>query len=122
MKPGVEEQVLEHRVENGVAWLRLNRPDSMNAVNEPLRRALAAAVKQAGSDDRSAILKALETLDYHGLNGTYRFSSEKEPKWAYHQWMDVPFMIIQYTAVNQTPADAAIVYPKAWATADKIAP
>ena len=83
---------------------------------------VAAAVKRAGSDDRAAILKALETLDYQGLNGTYRFSSEKEPKWAYHQWMGVPFMIIQYTNVNQTPADAAIVYPKAWATADKIAP
>jgi branched-chain amino acid transport system substrate-binding protein len=83
---------------------------------------VTAAVKQAGSDDRSAILKALATLDHPGLNGTYRFSSEKEPKWAYHQWMDVPFMIIQYTTVNQTPADAAIVYPKAWATADRIAP
>jgi branched-chain amino acid transport system substrate-binding protein len=34
----------------------------------------------------------------------------------------VPFMIIQYTTVNQAPADAAIVYPKAWATTDKIAP
>lgn len=83
---------------------------------------VAAAVKQAGSDDRPAILKALEALEYQGLNGAYRFSSEKQPKWAYHQWMDVPFMIIQYTAMNQTPADAAIVYPKTWATTEKIAP
>jgi branched-chain amino acid transport system substrate-binding protein len=83
---------------------------------------VAAAVKRAGSDDRAAILKALETIDYRGVNGTYRFSTEKQPLWAYHQWMDVPFMIIQYTTVNQAPADAAIVYPKAWATTDKIAP
>jgi hypothetical protein len=31
-------------------------------------------------------------------------------------------MIIQYTAMNQAPADAAIVYPKEWATTSKIAP
>ncbi len=34
-------------VENGVAWIRLNRPESMNAVNAELRAALAAAVKTA---------------------------------------------------------------------------
>jgi 2-(1,2-epoxy-1,2-dihydrophenyl)acetyl-CoA isomerase len=34
-------------VENGVAWLRLNRPESRNALNAPLRRALADAVKRA---------------------------------------------------------------------------
>lgn len=83
---------------------------------------VAAAVKKAGSDDRQAIIKALETVDYEGVNGHYTFSKEKEPKWAYHQWMDVPFMIIQYTAPNQAPADAAVVYPKNWATTSKIAP
>jgi 2-(1,2-epoxy-1,2-dihydrophenyl)acetyl-CoA isomerase len=38
---------LMQEVENGVAWLRLNRPESRNALNDPLRRALADAVKQA---------------------------------------------------------------------------
>ncbi len=37
-------------VENGVLWIRLNRPESMNAVNGELRGALAAAVRQADRD------------------------------------------------------------------------
>ena len=28
---------------------------------------------------------------------------KKDPAWAYHQFMDVPFMVIQYTEMNQTP-------------------
>ena len=50
MTDAATRQVLKYQVVNGVAWLRLNRPDSMNAVNEPLRRALAEAVKQAERD------------------------------------------------------------------------
>lgn len=34
-------------VENGVAWIRLNRPASMNAVNGELRKALVGAVRDA---------------------------------------------------------------------------
>lgn len=41
------EQVVESSVENGVAWIRLNRPASMNAVNGALRAALADAVRAA---------------------------------------------------------------------------
>ena len=41
---------------------------------------------------------------------------------AARQFMDVPFTIIQYTSMNQSPEDAAIIYPKAWATTDKILP
>lgn len=68
----------------GLAAVAMEAYDTLGVV--------AAAVKQAGSDDRAALLKALETLDYQGVNGTYRFSTEQQPKWAYHQWMDVPFM------------------------------
>ena len=39
--------VLGYEVENGVAWLRLNRPESRNAIDERLRRALVEGVKQA---------------------------------------------------------------------------
>jgi 2-(1,2-epoxy-1,2-dihydrophenyl)acetyl-CoA isomerase len=41
------QQVVETAVDSGVAWIRLNRPEAMNAVNAELRRALAAAVKEA---------------------------------------------------------------------------
>ena len=48
--------VLKYEVENGVAWLRLNRPESLNAVNTELRHALAEAVKRA---ERDAEVRAL---------------------------------------------------------------
>ena len=47
MTEQLTESVVETRVENGVAWIRLNRPSSMNAVNGALRSALAAAVRDA---------------------------------------------------------------------------
>ena len=43
-------------VENGVAWIRLNRPASMNAVNAELRKALASAVREA---ERSAEVRCV---------------------------------------------------------------
>lgn len=46
-----ETEVVRYAVENGVAWIRLNRPESMNAVNGALRRALADSVKQADRDE-----------------------------------------------------------------------
>jgi branched-chain amino acid transport system substrate-binding protein len=57
-----------------------------------------------------------------GVNGTYSFPATTDPAWAYHQFIDVPFHIIQYTASNQAPSDAPIVYPKKWATTDKLLP
>ena len=43
-------EVVIYTVENGVAWIRLNRPEALNAVNGALRRALAGSVKQADRD------------------------------------------------------------------------
>jgi 2-(1,2-epoxy-1,2-dihydrophenyl)acetyl-CoA isomerase len=40
-----------YEVEGGVAWIRLNRPESLNAVNGDLRRALVEAVKRAERDE-----------------------------------------------------------------------
>ena len=48
--------VLGYDVDNGVAWLRLNRPDSRNAINEPLRHALAESIKRA---ERAPEVRAL---------------------------------------------------------------
>jgi 2-(1,2-epoxy-1,2-dihydrophenyl)acetyl-CoA isomerase len=45
-----EAQVLDFRREDGVAWIRLSRPEKMNAINTPLRRALEAAIKDAERD------------------------------------------------------------------------
>jgi 2-(1,2-epoxy-1,2-dihydrophenyl)acetyl-CoA isomerase len=51
--------VLAYQLENGVAWLRLNRPERRNAINEPLRRALAEAVKRA---ERAPEVRALVVI------------------------------------------------------------
>jgi branched-chain amino acid transport system substrate-binding protein len=83
---------------------------------------VVAAIEQAKSAERKDIIKALESIKWEGVNGTYSFPTTKDPVWAFHQFIDVPFHIIQYTAVNQPPSDAAIVYPKNWATTDKLLP
>ncbi|MDT3381371.1 ABC transporter substrate-binding protein [Labrys sp. KNU-23] len=99
------------RAPTGVA---LEAYDTLGVVVEGIRK--------AGSADRAAIVKALEAVKYEGANATYNFPATKTPAWAFHQFMDVPFTIIQYTAENQSPEEAAIVYPKNWATTDKILP
>ncbi len=51
-----ETQVVRYAVENRVAWIRLNRPDSLNAINGELRRALAEAVKRADRDQEARVV------------------------------------------------------------------
>lgn len=83
---------------------------------------IAAAIRKAHSAEPKNIIKGMGQITYVGVNGTYTFPSTKDPAWAYHQFMNVPFHIIQYTALNQAPTDAAIVYPKQWATTSQILP
>ena len=83
---------------------------------------VAAAIRKTGSAERKDIIKGLGQISYVGVNGTYSFPATTDPAWAYHQFIDVPFHIIQYTASNQAPSDAPIVYPKKWATTDKLLP
>lgn len=42
---------VEYQVREAVAWIRMNRPDSLNAFNDDLRRDLIAALKKASADD-----------------------------------------------------------------------
>jgi 2-(1,2-epoxy-1,2-dihydrophenyl)acetyl-CoA isomerase len=51
-----ETQVVGYAVSDGVAWIRLNRPDRMNAVNGELRRALVEAVRRAEGDDAARVV------------------------------------------------------------------
>ena len=48
MTDAAQTEVVRSTVENGVAWIRLNRPDRRNAINPEMRSALADAVRQAG--------------------------------------------------------------------------
>jgi 2-(1,2-epoxy-1,2-dihydrophenyl)acetyl-CoA isomerase len=51
-----ETQVVTYEVENGVGWIRLTRPDSLNAINGVLRRALAEIVKRADRDESARVV------------------------------------------------------------------
>jgi enoyl-CoA hydratase/carnithine racemase len=44
-------ETIDFRIENGVAWVRLNRPDKMNAFNSVMQRELAEIWKGLRSDD-----------------------------------------------------------------------
>jgi branched-chain amino acid transport system substrate-binding protein len=74
------------------------------------------AIKTAGSTDPKAIIKALETTKYVGVRGQYAFSTEKDPAWHYHQFLDAPLTILQYAETKQSQADAPIVWPRKYAT------
>jgi branched-chain amino acid transport system substrate-binding protein len=74
------------------------------------------AIKIAGSTGPKAIIKALEDTKYVGVRGQYSFSTSKDPAWHYHQFLDAPLTILQYSEVKQSQADAPIVWPRKYAT------
>ena len=49
-------QMLDYSVAEGVAWLRLNRPEKRNAVNAALRAGLAESVRRAERDEQVRVL------------------------------------------------------------------
>ncbi len=50
------QEVLTYRVEDGVGWIRLNRPRQRNALDARLRAALGQAVKQGARDEAARVL------------------------------------------------------------------
>ncbi len=81
---------------------------------------IVQAIRDAGSTDPKAIIKALEAIHYTGTRGEYSFSTQKDPPWAYHQFMKAPIMLIQYDKVGGAPDDAPILYPRDWATSKSL--
>jgi 2-(1,2-epoxy-1,2-dihydrophenyl)acetyl-CoA isomerase len=61
MSEAVATDVVRTALENGVLWIRLNRPDSMNAVNADLRKALAAAVRDAERNPEAKVVVVIGT-------------------------------------------------------------
>jgi 2-(1,2-epoxy-1,2-dihydrophenyl)acetyl-CoA isomerase len=49
---------LEYTVDNGVAWLRMNKPEKRNAISRPMRNALLAAIQEVteNPDIRAAVI------------------------------------------------------------------
>jgi len=55
-------------------------------------------------------LDALERLDHViGIGGTRDFRSPGENRLQYHQWLDIPYVTFQVTAVKQPVADMKLV-------------
>jgi len=69
---------------------------------------IAEAIKAAGSTEPDAMIKALEGLKWTGTRGAIAFSSEKSG-FKYHQWLDIPYVTFQVTAVKQPMADTRLV-------------
>jgi branched-chain amino acid transport system substrate-binding protein len=69
---------------------------------------VAEAIKEANSTDSDAIIGALEKLRWTGTRGEITFSQEKRG-YRYHQWIDIPYVITQITAVNQSVGDTTIL-------------
>lgn len=81
---------------------------------------IAEAIKAQNSADPKMIQDGLRALRWEGPRGEIYFTQDVEPKWMFQQWPEVPVFVIQYTAPNQTPTEAAILWPKSQATVEEI--
>ncbi|RME42601.1 MAG: ABC transporter substrate-binding protein, partial [Chloroflexi bacterium] len=76
-----------------------------------------------------AIISALEHISYDGALGTITFPygthnpvpEGMEPKW-WHQFPNPAITMVQYQEPGQDSADAAVVFPETYKTADPILP
>jgi branched-chain amino acid transport system substrate-binding protein len=96
----------------------LYKHDPSGAVMESYDGAwlLFDAIKTANSVNPKAIIDALEKTQYVGVRGKYSFSTDKTIPWHYHQFLDAPLTIIQYESLKQSQGDAAVLWPRKFAT------
>lgn len=92
-------QAYQQRTKNEPNRLVFQAADSLLLVAE--------AIKQAKSAEGKAIIKALETMSFSGVRGTFRFSVE--PGVTYHQWADIPYVTYQFTEVGQPVSKTHLV-------------
>ena len=76
--------------------------------------------KPPNSTEAAAIINALETTKYVGVRGQYAFSTSNDPAWHYHQFLEAPLTILQYSALKQSQSDAPVIWPKKYATVDYV--
>jgi branched-chain amino acid transport system substrate-binding protein len=80
------------KTKNDPSRLMFQAADSLLVVTE--------AIKVGGSSEPEAIIKALASLKYTGTRGEITFSSEKGG-FKFQQWIDIPYLMLQVTAVKQ---------------------
>jgi branched-chain amino acid transport system substrate-binding protein len=68
---------------------------------------IARAIEQAKSTDSAAIIKALQTMKFDGVRGSFSFS--QEPGFKYQQWVDIPYVTYQLTDVNQPVSKTTLI-------------
>ncbi len=68
---------------------------------------IADAVKQANSTDPKALIKTMQTMSFSGTRGTFQFSHE--PGYKFQQWVDIPYVNYQFTAVGQPVSKAILI-------------
>jgi len=90
---------------------------------------MAQGINEAGSTDADAIISALEATTYNGVLGTITFPygthnpipEGTDAKW-WHQFPDPAITMVQYQEVGQDSAEAAVVFPEVYKTADPVLP
>jgi ABC-type branched-subunit amino acid transport system substrate-binding protein len=68
---------------------------------------IAQAIEMAKSTDHAAIIKALQTGTFKGVRGEFKFS--EKPGITFQQWVDIPYVTYQITAVDQPLAKTVLV-------------
>lgn len=68
---------------------------------------LAQAIKTAKSTDPDGIIKALEAIKWQGTRGEITFSTE--PGYLYHQWIEIPYITFEITAIKQPMDETRLV-------------
>jgi branched-chain amino acid transport system substrate-binding protein len=92
-------QAYQQRTKNEPNRLIFQAADSLLLVAE--------AVKHAKSTDGKAVIKAMESMTFSGVRGTFRFS--EEPGITHHQWADIPYVTYQFTEVGQPVSKTHLV-------------
>jgi ABC-type branched-subunit amino acid transport system substrate-binding protein len=84
---------------------------------------LLKGIEQAGSTEPEAIIEALEDIEHTGVLGKIWFEYNSKnpvpddvPAWMWHQWPTPNVFILQYTEVNQSVDESAVVFPVERAT------
>ena len=92
---------------------KYNQTPSPQAIeNYDAMLVLADAIGRAKSTDGKALIAALEKTDIVLGRGRYTFSTSHQPDWAYHQFMNAPVALVQFSKVGQEAEDAPIVWPR----------
>ncbi|SNT31048.1 amino acid/amide ABC transporter substrate-binding protein, HAAT family [Noviherbaspirillum humi] len=65
------------------------------------------AIKQGNSAEPASIIKTMQGMNFSGVRGSFQFS--KEPGYKFQQWVDIPYVNYQLTAVNQPIGDSVLI-------------